>query len=79
MRRKPLEAKNEVMRMRETKPLEAVDREKALEAFMAESSMTANTGPRMLPVIDFDGKLYFIDERLKQLRSVADPSDRIDF
>lgn len=33
----------------------------------------------MLPAIDINGKRYFVDERLRQLRSVVDPSDCIDF
>ena len=36
--------------------------------------------PRMLPTITLDdGKTYFVDERLKQLRNVLDPHDYVDF
>lgn len=67
------------MRMKDTGILETEKREKALEAFLAESAKNSAAGPRMLPVIDIDGKRYFVDERLKQLRNVVDPSDYIDF
>lgn len=67
------------MRMKDTGILETEKREKALEAFLAESAKNSGAGPRMLPAIDIDGKRYFVDERLKQLRSVVDPSDYIDF
>jgi len=36
--------------------------------------------PRRLPTVTLDnGKTYFIDERLKQLRNVVNPHDFIDF
>ncbi len=36
------------------------------------------TGPQMLPVVTLsDGKTYFIDARLHQLRNVNNPSDFI--
>lgn len=36
--------------------------------------------PRRLPMVTLDdGKTYFIDERLKQLRNVRNPHDYIDF
>ena len=36
--------------------------------------------PRMLPTVTLDdGKTYFVDERLKQLRNVLNPHDYIDF
>jgi len=36
--------------------------------------------PRRLPTVTLDnGKTYFIDERLKQLRNVFNPHDYIDF
>jgi hypothetical protein len=36
--------------------------------------------PRRLPTITLDnGKTYFVDERLKQLRNVHNPHDFIDF
>ena len=35
---------------------------------------------RMLPTVTLDnGKTYFIDERLKQLRNVKNPHDYIDY
>jgi len=36
--------------------------------------------PRRLPAITLEnGKTYFIDERLKQLRNIKNPADFIDF
>ena len=35
--------------------------------------------PRRLPVTSVgDGKLYFFDKRLRELRNIRDPTDRID-
>lgn len=28
-----------------------------------------------LPTVEMDGKIYFVDERLKELRNVNDPHD----
>ena len=40
----------------------------------------SNGMPRRLPTITLDnGKTYFVDERLKQLRNVHNPNDFIDF
>ena len=40
----------------------------------------SNGMPRRLPTVTLDdGKTYFIDERLKQLRNVNNPHDFIDF
>ena len=35
--------------------------------------------PRILPVVEVDGKRYFKDTRLRQLRNVKNPHDSIDF
>ena len=36
-------------------------------------------GPRMLPMVTLsNGKTYFIDERLNQLRNIKNPNDYID-
>lgn len=36
-------------------------------------------GPRMLPIVTLsNGKTYFIDDRLRQLRNVINPHDFID-
>ena len=49
---------------------------------MAESELRETTrtkGPRMLPRVTLtNGKTYFIDERLNQLRNITDPFDYID-
>ena len=34
-------------------------------------------GPRRLPVVDYDGKLYFVDERLGEMRNVRNPFDKV--
>jgi len=34
--------------------------------------------PRMLPIVKIKNKMYFVDERLKQLRNVKNPHDYID-
>lgn len=34
---------------------------------------------KMLPVILYNGKKYFVDHRLKQMRNVANPSDYINY
>jgi len=48
-----------------------------------QGGMTPEMGtgrPRKLPVVKMkNGKTYFIDERLRQLRNVDNPSDFIDY
>jgi len=39
--------------------------------------MTMNNMPRRLPIVTVNGKKYFLDERLRQLRNVSNPSDYI--
>ena len=56
--------------------------EKAKEALRQLKNVKPDTGkmPRMLPTVTLDdGKTYFVDERLKQLRNVLNPHDYIDF
>ena len=56
--------------------------EKAKEALRVLKNTKPDTGnmPRMLPTVTLDnGKTYFVDERLKQLRNVFNPHDYIDF
>ena len=37
-------------------------------------------GPYQLPTVTLEnGKTYFVDERLKQLRNIKNPNDYIDF
>ena len=38
----------------------------------------AERAPRMLPTTVIDGRTYFVDERLRQLRNVKNPHDYID-
>lgn len=40
---------------------------------------TSEGGPRVLPIVMIGDKAYFVDIRLRQLRSVRDPGDYIDF
>ncbi len=43
------------------------------------SEITKTQGPRMLPMVTLsNGKTYFIDERLNQLRNIKNPHDYID-
>ena len=56
--------------------------EKAKEALRLLKNAKPDTGkmPRMLPTVTLDnGKTYFVDERLNQLRNVLNPHDYIDF
>lgn len=36
-------------------------------------------GPRRLPIVSLWGKRYFLDERLKEMRNVENPCDRMEF
>ncbi len=38
----------------------------------------AGSGVRMLPVVRYERKLWFFDERLRQLRDVENPHDFMD-
>ena len=51
------------------------------EHHVCEECREGSTGtPRRLPAITLkNGKTYFVDDRLKELRNIHDPSDRIDF
>ena len=40
---------------------------------------TDETGPRMLPVLYYRGKLYFVDERLREFRNTENFDDAIRF
>lgn len=40
-------------------------------------SKRPNVGPRRLPVAKYEGKLYFVDERLGEMRNVRNPLDSI--
>ena len=59
-----------------------ISREKAKKALRLLKKVKPTPGemPRMLPTITLDdGKTYFVDEGLKQLRNVLNPHDYIDF
>lgn len=38
-----------------------------------------HTGARQLPIVKLDGRWYFVDLRLRQLRDTSDPHSYIDF
>lgn len=42
-----------------------------------EARKECGDGPKMLPVVRYERKLCFFDERLKQLRNVRNPHDFI--
>lgn len=44
---------------------------------MNQSPSKGATGPRMLPVVRIDGELYFVDHRLRELRNVQNPFERL--
>ncbi len=43
-----------------------------------EARRKCSDGVKMLPVVYFERKLWFLDERLRQLRNVRNPHDFID-
>ena len=43
-----------------------------------ETRENLSDGVKMLPVVRYERKLWFLDERLKQLRNVRNPHDFID-
>lgn len=42
-----------------------------------QGSQVSNGGARRLPVAEYNGKLYFVDERLGEMRNVRNPFERI--
>ena len=45
-----------------------------------ETWKNKQNGPYQLPTVTLEnGKTYFVDERLKQLRNIKNPNDYIDF
>lgn len=47
--------------------------EKRVEAL--KSFKPTEGGPKMLPVVDYEGEKYFFDKRLRQIRNVKNPHD----
>ena len=45
---------------------------------ISEARRECGNGVRMLPVVHYERKLWFFDERLRQLRNVLNPHDFID-
>ncbi len=43
-----------------------------------ELQRKCGNGVKMLPVVRYEKKLWFLDERLKQLRNIRNPHDFID-
>jgi len=60
------------------KRISAVPGESAMLASIREAREKCGSGVKMLPVLRHEGKLWFLDERLKQLRNVRNPHDYID-
>jgi hypothetical protein len=46
---------------------------------MKMEQATYETGPRMLPVLQYRGKRYFVDERLREFRNTENPHEAIGF
>ena len=46
---------------------------------MEELELLYKRAGRQLPQIEMDGKIYFVDGRLRQLRNVENPTDFMDF
>ncbi len=42
-----------------------------------EARKECTNGVKMLPVVRYERKLWFLDERLKQLRNIRNPHDYI--
>ena len=49
----------------------------AMLARIREARQKCSDRVKMLPVVRYEGKLWFLDERLKQLRNVQNPHDFI--
>jgi ribosomal protein S27E len=45
---------------------------------MEQTKTEPNWGPRTLPILELNGREYFVDLRLRELRAVQDPLTRID-
>ncbi len=53
---------------------------KDLIVYCVSCGEKGDKSPRMLETVKLDnGKTYFVDERLKQLRNIYNPHDSIDF
>jgi hypothetical protein len=50
-----------------------------MQEALDEVARVISPGPRMLPRVEVGGQTYFIDARLKELRNVENPHDRIVF
>jgi len=46
---------------------------------MAGAKQQVNTGPRVLPVVQYGSTRYFADLRLRQFRDIENPHNYIDF
>jgi hypothetical protein len=60
-------------RIREVRKLESVSRH-----LLSEGRAGPDRGWRMLPIVSYERKRWFFDERLRQLRNVRNPHDIID-
>jgi hypothetical protein len=46
---------------------------------MTTQAQKQATGPRRLPIVEWEGVAYFIDERLRELRAVTNVHHRVEF
>ena len=54
------------------------DKDRAMLGRISEVRRKCGDGVKMLPVVRFERKLWFLDERLRQFRNVRNPHDFID-
>ena len=53
------------------------DKDRAVLDCIREAQRKCGNGVRMLPVVRYERKLWFLDERLRQLRDIRNPHDFI--
>lgn len=79
-RMKPEEPKPDTGHREGEKPDSGKDDNKGKECNCQYCKFTGKPTPRMLPTVTLDnGKTYFVDARLREMRNVKNPHDRIDF
>ena len=52
-------------------------KDRAMLDLIRETRRKCSDGVKMLPVVPYERKLWFLDERLRQLRNVRNPHDFI--
>ena len=53
--------------------------EQAISTYLYEKETLLEVTPRMLPIVEIEGKRYYQDDRLKEYRNVENPHDRITY